>query len=68
MFEFLLGLFITALLNGIWSSKDPYDNPRYWSNKEYNVSALDSIIFEDVYKFDSIVYFNGDSTAIKLKK
>lgn len=65
MFEFLLGLFITALLNGIWSSRDdPERYQRYWSKETANVyQQLDSAIFADVYEFDSVVYYFGDSAA-----
>lgn len=70
MFELLIGLFITALLNGIWSSRgDPERYQQYWSKETANVyQQLDSAIFADVYEFDSVVYFSGDAAAIRNKQ
>lgn len=68
MFEFLLGLFITTLLNGVWQHKDPEKIPRYWSSTTENVwHKMDSVIFEDVYTYDSVRYHTGDTAAIRNK-
>ena len=70
MFEFLLGLFITAMLNGIWATRgDPERHPRYWSKEETTSTwhEMDSTLFERVYEFDSVVYFYGDAAVIRNK-
>ena len=68
MFEFLLGLFITAMLNGIWQSRDvPERHPRYWSKEDNAANVwreMDSTLFERVYEFDNTRYF-GDSAAMR---
>lgn len=67
MAEFLIGLFITTLLNGIWNNKDPVSEPRYWSKETENIwHKMDSTLFERIYEFDSTVYFFGDSAVMRI--
>lgn len=54
MAEVLIGLFITIFLNGLWHTKDPTENPRYW-DKDDNTTIvwqeMDSTFAERAYVF-----------------
>lgn len=67
MFEFFIGLFVATLLNGVFQhNKDPSDY--YWIEGERTENIwqeIDSALIEDVYRFDSIVYFFGDSAVMR---